>query len=169
MLAPMLVLLHVAMFPNSSRAMDYLLLSHSRAQPFCHVRQSRKRSWLNSCPQLRTDTAHSSSATSVQSKPMNLGRNLLLWKALGEICQALGLKRAAAATVLFPGGSLLTQVGFWSHHCVTQRLPSAPLLDRRERGSHLSCNNRPGHALDTRRPQPCAHSENRYLGFIHPE
>lgn len=148
--APMLALLHVAMFPNSSRAMDYLLLSHSRAQPFCHVRQPRKRSWLNSYPQLHTDTARSSSATSVQSKPKNLGRNLLLWKALGEIRQALGLKRAAAATVLFPGGSLLTHVGFWSHHCITQQLPSASPLNRREHGSHLSRNNRPGHALDTR-------------------
>lgn len=37
MLAPVLVLLHVASFPNSSRAMDYLLLSHGCAQPFCHV------------------------------------------------------------------------------------------------------------------------------------
>lgn len=59
---------------------------------------------------------------------MNPRRNLLLWKALGEICQALGLKRAAAATVLFPGGSFLTHMGFWSHHCITQQLPSAPLL-----------------------------------------
>lgn len=37
MLAPVLVLLHVARFPNSSRAMDYPLLSHGCAQPFCHV------------------------------------------------------------------------------------------------------------------------------------
>lgn len=126
--APVLVFLHIAMFPNSSRVTDYPLLSHGDAQPFCHVRQPRNRSWLNSYPQLCTDTACSSSATSVQSRPMNLGRNPLLWKALGEICQVLSLKRAAAATVLFPGGSLLTHVGFWSHLCVTQQLPLASLL-----------------------------------------
>lgn len=92
---------------------------------------------------------------------MEVGWNALLWKALGGVCQVLGLKRAAAATVLSLGGALDAH-GTSLHHS------AAPLLTSRNVAvtSHATTD------LDmpwTQGDHSLVCTENHSLGFLHPE
>jgi len=58
------------------------------------------------------------------------------------------------------GGSLLMRVGFWSRHCVTQQLPSAPLLTAASAAVTSHATTDLHVPRDTRWPQPCPCSGN---------